>query len=53
MGLWARKALSNLSMNRLAHEGAILVPMAVPLDLLVHAVVETEDIAFEYTMSNT
>ena len=30
MGSWARKALSNLSMNRLAYEGAIFVPMAVP-----------------------
>ena len=30
MGSWARKALSSLSMNRFAYEGAILVPMAVP-----------------------
>ena len=29
-GSWARKALSNLSMNRLGYEGAILVPIAVP-----------------------
>ena len=43
MGSWVRKCLSNLPMNRLAYEGAILVPM----DLLVHAVVQTEDVAFE------
>ena len=30
MDSWARKALSSLSMNRFAYEGAILVPIAVP-----------------------
>ena len=35
MGCWARKALSNLSMNGLAYERAIFFPMAVPWYMLL------------------
>ena len=54
MGSWARKALSSLSINRFAYEGAILVPMAVPwICWYNYAFVEAKNVAFEYMLNRS
>ena len=49
IGSWARKALSNLSMNRFAYEGAIFVPIA---DLFVDFAIEANTLHLR-TMSKS